>query len=104
MTLLGPSFSRDLFAFKGVIWKVFGTLLSTCMETSIFLAETVLVIALRYGFNICSLNLFLQLSNVVLKGGTILGPPTEVVDLGATEISQEIFHEYLESLSETSFL
>uniref|UniRef100_A0A915HSH9 PPPDE domain-containing protein n=1 Tax=Romanomermis culicivorax TaxID=13658 RepID=A0A915HSH9_ROMCU len=36
-------------------------------------------------------------------GGTILGHPTEIVDLGTTEISEDIFIEHLASLSENMF-
>ena len=36
-------------------------------------------------------------------GSFMLGPPTEVVDLGETEIPQELFEEYLNELSQTTF-
>ncbi|NXU50925.1 DESI1 isopeptidase, partial [Turnix velox] len=36
-------------------------------------------------------------------GGTLLGPPDLVVDLGNTEVTEEIFLEYLSSLGESMF-
>ncbi|XP_063078570.1 desumoylating isopeptidase 1a [Engraulis encrasicolus] len=36
-------------------------------------------------------------------GGTMLGPPDSVVELGNTEVNEEIFMEYLSSLGETSY-
>ncbi|NXX81699.1 DESI1 isopeptidase, partial [Urocolius indicus] len=36
-------------------------------------------------------------------GGTILGPPDSVIDLGNTEVTEEIFLEYLSSLGESTF-
>ncbi|KAM7131808.1 LOW QUALITY PROTEIN: desumoylating isopeptidase 1 [Ciconia maguari] len=36
-------------------------------------------------------------------GGTLLGPPDSVVDLGNTEVTEEIFLEYLSSLGESMF-
>uniref|UniRef100_A0A8C3MZ20 palmitoyl-protein hydrolase n=1 Tax=Geospiza parvula TaxID=87175 RepID=A0A8C3MZ20_GEOPR len=36
-------------------------------------------------------------------GGTLLGPPDTVVDLGNTEVTEEIFLEYLSSLGESAF-
>ncbi|NWW20547.1 DESI1 isopeptidase, partial [Falcunculus frontatus] len=36
-------------------------------------------------------------------GGTLLGPPDTVVDLGNTEVTEEIFLEYLSSLGESMF-
>uniref|UniRef100_A0A8C9LF48 palmitoyl-protein hydrolase n=1 Tax=Pavo cristatus TaxID=9049 RepID=A0A8C9LF48_PAVCR len=36
-------------------------------------------------------------------GGTILGPPDSVIDLGNTEVTEEIFLEYLSSLGESMF-
>ncbi|NWZ72327.1 DESI1 isopeptidase, partial [Acrocephalus arundinaceus] len=36
-------------------------------------------------------------------GGTLLGPPDTVVDLGNTEVTEEIFLEYLSSLGESVF-
>ncbi|XP_030403410.1 LOW QUALITY PROTEIN: desumoylating isopeptidase 1 [Gopherus evgoodei] len=36
-------------------------------------------------------------------GGTLLGPPDSVVDLGSTEVTEEIFLEYLSSLGESMF-
>lgn len=38
-----------------------------------------------------------------LQGGTLLGPPDTVVDLGNTEVTEEIFLEYLSSLGESMF-
>uniref|UniRef100_A0A1A8GUJ5 palmitoyl-protein hydrolase n=1 Tax=Nothobranchius korthausae TaxID=1143690 RepID=A0A1A8GUJ5_9TELE len=35
--------------------------------------------------------------------GTILGEPDSIVDLGSTEVNEEIFREYLKSLSESTF-
>lgn len=36
-------------------------------------------------------------------GGTLLGPPDTVVDVGNTEVTEEIFLEYLSSLGESLF-
>ncbi|XP_015427399.1 PREDICTED: desumoylating isopeptidase 1 [Myotis davidii] len=36
-------------------------------------------------------------------GGTLLGPPDSVVDVGSTEVTEEIFLEYLSSLGESQF-
>ncbi|XP_045144408.1 desumoylating isopeptidase 1-like [Echinops telfairi] len=36
-------------------------------------------------------------------GGTLLGPPDSVVDVGSTEVSKDIFLEYLSSLGESLF-
>lgn len=36
-------------------------------------------------------------------GGTMLGPPDSVVDVGSTEVTEEIFLEYLSSLRESLF-
>ncbi|KAM9327031.1 desumoylating isopeptidase 1 [Gastrophryne carolinensis] len=36
-------------------------------------------------------------------GGTLLGEPDSVVDLGNTEVTEEIFLEYLSSLGESGF-
>ncbi|XP_030044368.1 desumoylating isopeptidase 1 [Microcaecilia unicolor] len=36
-------------------------------------------------------------------GGTLLGPPDAVVDLGSTEVTEEIFLEYLTALGESMF-
>ncbi|XP_043931537.1 desumoylating isopeptidase 1 [Protopterus annectens] len=36
-------------------------------------------------------------------GGTLLGPPDSVVDLGSTEVTEDIFMDYLTSLGESSF-
>uniref|UniRef100_A0A8D0CAJ4 palmitoyl-protein hydrolase n=1 Tax=Salvator merianae TaxID=96440 RepID=A0A8D0CAJ4_SALMN len=36
-------------------------------------------------------------------GGTLLGPPDSVVHLGSTEVSEELFLEYLASLGESIF-
>ncbi|XP_040608667.1 desumoylating isopeptidase 1 isoform X2 [Mesocricetus auratus] len=36
-------------------------------------------------------------------GGTLLGPPDTVVDVGSTEVTEEIFLEYLSSLGESLF-
>nr|XP_017195169.2 desumoylating isopeptidase 1-like [Oryctolagus cuniculus] len=38
-----------------------------------------------------------------LLGGTLLGPPDSVVDVGITEVTEEIFLEYLSSLGESLF-
>lgn len=40
---------------------------------------------------------------IFLQGGTLLGPPDSVVDLGNTEVTEEIFLEYLSSLGESMF-
>lgn len=37
------------------------------------------------------------------QGGTMLGPPDTVVDLGETEVSEEIFMDYLSSLGESAY-
>lgn len=39
----------------------------------------------------------------MFQSGTILGNPDEVVDLGKTEIPQEVFMDYLHELSINSF-
>ncbi|MEE6502668.1 hypothetical protein FKM82_004594 [Ascaphus truei] len=44
-----------------------------------------------------------RLSPVMLEGGTLLGAPDTVVDLGSTEVTEEIFLEYLSSLGESGF-
>ncbi|GAB5574304.1 desumoylating isopeptidase 1 isoform X1 [Leopardus geoffroyi] len=36
-------------------------------------------------------------------GGTLLGPPDSVVDVGSTEVTEELFLEYLSSLGESLF-
>ncbi|ETE68594.1 PPPDE peptidase domain-containing protein 2, partial [Ophiophagus hannah] len=36
-------------------------------------------------------------------GGTLLGPPDSIVDLGYTEVSEDLFLEYLSSLGESIF-
>uniref|UniRef100_A0A8C2IBL4 palmitoyl-protein hydrolase n=1 Tax=Cyprinus carpio TaxID=7962 RepID=A0A8C2IBL4_CYPCA len=36
-------------------------------------------------------------------GGTMLGPPDTVVELGNTEVTEEIFMDYLSSLGETTY-
>uniref|UniRef100_A0AAY4BW85 palmitoyl-protein hydrolase n=1 Tax=Denticeps clupeoides TaxID=299321 RepID=A0AAY4BW85_9TELE len=36
-------------------------------------------------------------------GGTMLGPPDNVVELGSTEVNEEIFMDYLSSLGETAY-
>jgi len=38
-----------------------------------------------------------------IQGGTILGPPTEVVSLGQSELPYDLFLSYLEELSQNSF-
>lgn len=39
----------------------------------------------------------------VRQGGTMLGPPDTVVELGETEVSEEIFMDYLSSLGESTY-
>lgn len=39
----------------------------------------------------------------LLYGRTLLGPPDSVVDVGSTEVTEEIFLEYLSSLGESLF-
>lgn len=39
----------------------------------------------------------------VRQGGTMLGPPDTVVDLGETEVSEDIFMDYLSSLGESAY-
>ncbi|XP_020838391.1 desumoylating isopeptidase 1 isoform X1 [Phascolarctos cinereus] len=41
--------------------------------------------------------------NQYKQGGTLLGPPDSVVEVGSTEVTQEIFLEYLASLGESLF-
>uniref|UniRef100_A0A3Q2ZGB3 palmitoyl-protein hydrolase n=1 Tax=Kryptolebias marmoratus TaxID=37003 RepID=A0A3Q2ZGB3_KRYMA len=36
-------------------------------------------------------------------GGTVLGQPDSVVDMGSTEVPEDIFTEYLTSLSESTY-
>ncbi|XP_023670351.1 desumoylating isopeptidase 1 [Paramormyrops kingsleyae] len=36
-------------------------------------------------------------------GGTLLGEPNTIVDLGSTEVTEEIFMEYLSSLGESTY-
>ncbi|XP_069508871.1 desumoylating isopeptidase 1 isoform X1 [Ambystoma mexicanum] len=38
-----------------------------------------------------------------LPGGTLLGPPDSVVDLGSTEVTVDLFMEYLASLGDSMF-
>lgn len=38
-----------------------------------------------------------------MPGGTMLGEPDNVIDLGTTEVTEEIFLEYLSSLGESGF-
>lgn len=38
-----------------------------------------------------------------LKGGTILGSPDEVIDLGDTEITQDVFMDYLSGIGQQDF-
>ena len=38
-----------------------------------------------------------------LKGGTILQNPDEVIDLGETEITQDVFVEYLDGIGQQDF-
>lgn len=38
-----------------------------------------------------------------VPGTTVLGHPTEIVDLGTTEVTQDVFHEYLSNLSQNTF-
>jgi len=38
-----------------------------------------------------------------LKGGTILGSPDEVIDLGDTEITQDIFVDFLGGIGQQDF-
>ena len=37
------------------------------------------------------------------EGGTILGSPDEVVDLGDTEIFQDVFEEFLSGIGQQDF-
>lgn len=37
------------------------------------------------------------------QGGTMLGPPDTVVELGETEVTEEIFMDYLSSLGESTY-
>ncbi|MGH0173628.1 UNVERIFIED_CONTAM: hypothetical protein FKN15_068828 [Acipenser sinensis] len=39
----------------------------------------------------------------VFQGGTVLGAPNTVVDLGTTEVTEEIFMDYLTSLGESTY-
>lgn len=39
----------------------------------------------------------------VRQGGTMLGPPDTIVELGETEVSEEIFMDYLSSLGESTY-
>lgn len=47
----------------------------------------------------------LQFNSIVCvrQGGTMLGPPDTVVELGETEVSEEIFMDYLASLGESAY-
>ncbi|CAJ0933090.1 unnamed protein product, partial [Ranitomeya imitator] len=38
-----------------------------------------------------------------VPGGTMLGEPDNVIELGTTEVTEEIFLEYLSSLAESGF-
>ncbi|KAG9338852.1 hypothetical protein JZ751_025292 [Albula glossodonta] len=38
-----------------------------------------------------------------MPGGTMLGEPNSVVELGSTEVTEEIFMEYLSSLGESTY-
>lgn len=54
-------------------------------------------------FSFFLLFLCLSLSLCVCQGGTMLGPPDTVVELGETEVSEEIFMDYLSSLGESTY-
>ncbi len=41
--------------------------------------------------------------SVCLQGGTMLGSPDTVVELGSSEVTEEIFMDYLSSLGETTY-
>ena len=38
-----------------------------------------------------------------LKGGTILGSPDEVIDLGDTEVTQDVFMDFLSGIEQQNF-
>lgn len=40
---------------------------------------------------------------IFLKGGTILGSPDEVVDLGDTEVTQDVFMDFLSGIEQQNF-
>ena len=40
---------------------------------------------------------------VFFKGGTILGSPDEVLDLGDTEITQDVFMDFLSGIEQQNF-
>uniref|UniRef100_A0A3Q2CBE3 palmitoyl-protein hydrolase n=1 Tax=Cyprinodon variegatus TaxID=28743 RepID=A0A3Q2CBE3_CYPVA len=58
-----------------------------------------------YSFNIYINYLFSDSIYFFLspKGGTMLGPPDTIVELGETEVTEEIFMDYLSSLGETTY-
>lgn len=35
-----------------------------------------------------------------MQGGTVIGPPHKVEDLGETEVPEEVFHDYLKDISD----
>lgn len=52
---------------------------------------------------LCHPLIFCYCQLCVRQGGTMLGPPDTVVDLGETEVSEEIFMDYLSSLGESTY-
>ena len=43
------------------------------------------------------------LCDTSFKGGTVLGSPDEVIDLGDTEITQDVFMDYLSGIGQEDF-
>ena len=68
------------------LWIVFKEFIQSC----VFVCLDVLYFLILY-------------ISIVLKGGTILGSPDEVVPLGDTEITQELFMEFLRGLGMQEF-
>lgn len=44
-----------------------------------------------------------RLSNFLFQGGTILGSPDEVLDLGDTEVTQDVFMDFLSGIEQQNF-
>lgn len=40
---------------------------------------------------------------LLFQGGTLLGEPDAIVDLGNTEVTKDIFTEYISSLQESTY-
>lgn len=54
-------------------------------------------------YNIIVFLFFLFFVFVFFKGGTILGSPDEVLDLGDTEVTQDVFMDFLSGIEQQNF-